>query len=99
MVVIADGDFAVSEGQQQINPDNVNLLVNSIDWLSDDTGLVSLRTQGATARPIDELEDGKKAFLKYFNFLLPIVLVIGYGIFRAQRNRMLRIKRMEVGHV
>jgi gliding-associated putative ABC transporter substrate-binding component GldG len=99
MVVIADGGFPVAEGQQQINPDNVNLLVNAIDWLSDDTGLVGLRTQGATARPIDELEDGKKAFLKYLNFLLPIVLVIGYGIFRAQNNRMLRIKRMEVGHV
>jgi len=99
MVVVADGGFATAEGQQQVNPDNINLLVNAIEWLSDDTGLVGLRTQGATARPIDELEDGKKTFLKYLNFLLPILLVIGYGIFRAQNNRILRIKRMEVGHV
>src|SRR6185436_15849283 len=43
MIVIANGDFAVNgEGQtaQQLPPDNVNLLVNSIDWLSDDTGLI-----------------------------------------------------------
>lgn len=99
MVVIADGGFPVAEGQQNINPDNVNLLVNAIDWLSDDTGLIALRTQGATARPLDELDDGRRAFLKYLNFLLPILIAIAYGIFRGQRNRMLRIKRMEVGYV
>lgn len=100
MVVIADADFPVSESQQQqVNPDNVSLLVNAIDWLSDDTGLIELRTQGATARPIKDLEDGKKTFIKYLNFLLPILLAIGYGIFRAQRNRILRLKRKEVGYV
>lgn len=100
MVLIADGSFPVSQGQQQqIHPDNVNLLVNAIDWLSDDTGLMELRTQGATARPIDEMEDGKKTFIKYFNFLLPLLLALGYGIFRAQRMRILRNKRREVGYV
>ncbi len=99
MVVIADGDFPLSENQQQVNPDNINLFVNAIDWLSDDTGLIELRTQGATARPIKDMPDGKKTFLKYLNFLLPILLVILYGIFRAQRNRIIRTKRMEIGHV
>ena len=99
MVVIGDANFPVAEAQQQAQPDNVNLLVNSIDWLSDDTGLLELRTQGATARPIDEMEDGKKAVIKYLNFLLPVLLVIGYGIFRAQRNRILRNKRREVAYV
>ena len=99
MVVFADGNFPVAESQQQVQADNVNLLVNSIDWLSDDTGLLELRTQGATARPIDEMEDGKKTAIKYTNFLLPILLVIAYGIMRAQRNRILRNKRREVGYV
>ncbi|MBN1119360.1 MAG: Gldg family protein [Bacteroidales bacterium] len=99
MVVIADADFPVSEGQQEPQPDNISLLVNAVDWLSDDTGLIELRTQGATARPIDELEDGEKAFLKYLNFLLPILLAVGYGILRAQHNRILRYKRREIGYV
>ena len=102
MVVIGDGDFAVNgEGQQarQQRPDNISLMVNSIDYLSDDTGLIELRTKGVTSRPIDEIEDGKKTFLKYLNFLLPIFLVIIYGIFRIQYNRNLRIKRMEEGYV
>ncbi|HMI65273.1 MAG TPA: hypothetical protein VK517_04520, partial [Cyclobacteriaceae bacterium] len=97
LVVIGDGDFAVSGSQQrqQRRPaDNINLLSNSIDWLSDDTGLISLRTKGATSRPLDQLQDSTKAILKYSNFLLPIFLAIGYGLVRMQQNRMKRLKRM-----
>ena len=102
MVVVGDGNFAVNgSGQQvqQVNPDNVNLMVNSIDWLADDTGLIALRTKGITNRPLEQLEDDKKAFLKYLNFLLPIVLIIIYGIIRDQRNRTRRYKRMQENFV
>jgi ABC-type uncharacterized transport system involved in gliding motility auxiliary subunit len=97
MVVISDGDFAINGGGQQahqVQPDNVNLMVNAIDWLSDDTGLIELRTKGVTARPLKQLEEGTKTMLKYLNFLLPIFLIIAYGIFRTQRNRIIRLKRM-----
>jgi hypothetical protein len=99
MVVIGDADFPLSQQGQQVNPDNVSLLVNSIDWLTDQTGLVALRTKGATARPLDELTEGKRTFLKFLNFFLPLLLVVGYGIFRFQQNRFKRLKRKEVGYV
>ncbi len=98
IVIISDGDFAVNgeRGQaQQLQPDNVSLMANSIDWLSDDTGLIELRTKGVTSRPIDQIEDGTKSMLKYINFLLPILLVIGYGVIRMQVKRNLRVRRME----
>ncbi|TNF46125.1 MAG: hypothetical protein EP310_00730, partial [Bacteroidetes bacterium] len=96
MIVFGDGNFPVNgQGQQaqQLSPDNVNLLVNSIDWLSDDTGLIELRTRGITSRMLDQIEDGKKNFLKWLNVLLPVILIIAYGIIRAQRNRLIRDKR------
>jgi gliding-associated putative ABC transporter substrate-binding component GldG len=102
MIVISDGDFAINgEGQQarQIPPDNLNLMVNSIDWLSDDTGLIDLRTKEVTSRPIDQMDDGKKAMLKYLNFLLPIFLIIGLGMFRYQSRRTLRIRRMNENYI
>jgi ABC-type uncharacterized transport system involved in gliding motility auxiliary subunit len=105
VVVITDGNFVVNgEGgqgqqQQQQAPDNINLFVNSVDWLSDDTGLIDLRTKGVTARMLDQIDDGKKTFLKYFNFFLPILLIIGYGIFRMNNNRNIRMKRMEARYV
>lgn len=102
MVVIGDGDFAINgkgQGARQQNPDNINLMVNSIDYLSDDTGLIELRTKGVTSRPIEELEDGTKLKLKILNFGLPILLIIIIGIIRGQQQRNLRFKRMEEGYV
>jgi len=102
IVLFSDGQFPVNgEGQraQQIAQDNVSLMVNSIDWLSDDTGLIDLRTKGISSRPLDQIEDGKKLFLKWLNFLLPIFLIIIYGIIRMQRTRNLRVKRMEEGYI
>ena len=103
MVLIGDGDFVINarEGQQQpqaVQPDNVSLFVNSIDWLSDDTGLIELRTKGVTSRPIDQLEDGTKTTLKWLNFALPLLFAVIYGIVRAQIRRVQRVKRMEVSY-
>ena len=96
IIVVTDGDFPVGgSGNQQINPDNANLMINSIDFLSDDTGLIGLRTRGITSRPIKEMEDGTKTLLKYLNFLLPLILVILYGLLRYQRSRTIRIRRLE----
>ena len=102
IILVSDGGFAVSgEGRnmQQLQPDNISLLVNSIDYLSDDTGLIDLRTKGVTNRPLDQLEDGKKTTLKLLNFLLPLALIIIYGIVRAQMRRNLKTKRMTEGYV
>jgi gliding-associated putative ABC transporter substrate-binding component GldG len=100
MILVSDGDFAVGnpKGGNQLPPDNINLLVNSIDWLSDDTGLIELRTKGITSRPIKEMEAGTKTFLKWLNFLLPILLILIYGLIRVQMNKNKRIKRMEVSY-
>ncbi|MCK5704873.1 MAG: Gldg family protein, partial [Cyclobacteriaceae bacterium] len=61
LVVIANGAFVNGEGQQQqqVNQDNVNLASNAIDWLSDDTGLIELRTKGITSRPLEQIDDTK----------------------------------------
>ncbi len=97
MVVFGDADFAINgKGQDkvQLGEDNINLFVNAVDWLADDTGLIGLRTKAVTSRPIKDLEDSTKTLLKYLNFLLPILLLILYGIIRYQRNKIIRIKRM-----
>jgi len=101
LVVVGDGDFATSgsQGRGQ-GQDNISLMVNSIDWLSDDTGLIDLRTKGIASRPIDETylgEDnaGKRNMIKYLNFGVPILLLLIYGFIRSQRQRNLRVKRME----
>jgi gliding-associated putative ABC transporter substrate-binding component GldG len=97
MIVFGCGKFAINgEGEQamQLPPDNVNLLVNSIDYLSDDSGLMELRTKGISSRPLKEINDTGRLGWKLFNVLFPVILIIGYGIFRIQKNRIIRTKRM-----
>jgi gliding-associated putative ABC transporter substrate-binding component GldG len=100
MVLVSNGDFAIGTSQRrnQLPQDNISLLVNSIDWLSDDTGLIELRTKEITSRPLKHLENSTIAFLKWLNFLAPIILIIIYGLIRMQLNHRKRIKRMEVGN-
>lgn len=90
MVVVPNGSFAVNgepgEGQQQLNPDNVNFASNSIDWLSDDTGLIDLRTKGVTSRPLDVIEDSTRNMLKYGNVFIPILIILIYSFVRKQTN-------------
>lgn len=101
IVVYSDGDFPLGAPQSRggQTPDNISLMVNSIDWLSDDTGLIELRTKGVASRPIDDLEDSTRSFYKYLNFFLPILLVIIYGVFRVQSRRSLRARRREESYV
>ena len=95
MIVFTDGDFPLGGQGGGQTPDNISLISNSVDWLSDDTGLIDLRTKGVASRPIKDLEDAEKTRIKWTNFLLPIILVLLYGFFRLQRNRRIRMKRME----
>ena len=98
LVVFSDGDFFVSD-QNNVSPDNINLLVNTVEWLCDKSGLSELRTKGVVYRPIEEMEDGKRTVIKYTNFFLPLILVGAVGIWRSQRNRNKRMRRMEQNFV
>ena len=102
MVVIGDGDFALNGDPRQPHQqsaDNISLFVNAIDYLSDDTGLIDLRTKEITSRPIDQMDDSTRSIIKWLNMLLPIVIVLLIGAVRHQQQRNRRIKRMEEGYV
>ncbi len=99
IIVVGDGDFPISQGRG-LNPDNINLLVNGMEFLADDTGLIALRTKGVMARPIDQKWLGdeaetKRTLIKYGNVLVPVLLIILYGLVRAQRNRNKRMRLMQ----
>lgn len=101
LILISNGDFAVNgkpggnQKPQQLEEDNVNFFSNAVDWLSDNTGLINLRSKVEKFTPIRDVSDSKKLFLKYFNFLLPILLILLYGIIRIQVKKRIRTKRME----
>lgn len=88
IVFIANGTFATNgeaRQQQAVNKDNINFASNAVDWLSDDTGLIDLRTKGITNRPLEQLEDAKRNMYKWGNALLPVVIVLIIAFVRKQQ--------------
>ncbi|MGQ1785551.1 GldG family protein [Saccharicrinis sp. GN24d3] len=102
LVVVADGDLAINgSGQEmrQVQPDNANFVVNAIDFMSDDTGLIQLRSKQVKMRPLDQIDDADKQVLKWANFGLPILIILGIGIYRNQRRKLIRLKRKGESYV
>ncbi len=96
IVVISDGELAINgSGQQahQVQPDNANFVVNAIDYMSDDSGLIQLRAKKVKARTLDQIDDSHKKFLKFLNFILPILIILGVGLYRYQKRKLVRLKR------
>ncbi|XOV94550.1 MAG: GldG family protein [Bacteroidota bacterium] len=98
LVLISNGSFCVNgmgQQPQRVNQDNVSLAANAVDWLSDDTGLINLRTKGITNRPIEQIEDSTKNLLKYGNVLAPILLILIYAFVRKSQNNRKRQRWMQ----
>jgi gliding-associated putative ABC transporter substrate-binding component GldG len=91
LVVIGDGDFALDQRGQAALPFNVDFLVNAVDWLTDDTGLIELRTRRVDSRPLlVQPGEGGRNVIKWLNFLVPIGLALGIGLYRRRRRKQLQ---------
>lgn len=102
LITITDADFIINDVglfAHPLRPDNINFAINSIEWLSDNSGLIQLRNKFTTFASLESITEGKKNFLKYFNFLLPILITIVIATIRLRRNQKKRINRSRPGYV
>lgn len=90
LVVIGDAEFC-SDQQLQRNQSNSAMFLNIADWLTQEEGLISIRSREVVSRPLDEISDGKRQGVKYANVFGPPLLIILFGVFRWQSRR--RAKR------
>ena len=80
IILVGDSDFIKNGAGIGIKA-NVDFLQNSIDYLSGDSALISLRSRQAIYRPIKELPPAGRKFVKWLNILLPTILLIIFGLF------------------
>lgn len=86
IVAVGDSDF-VSDGFVRQSPDNMIMFQNLVDSLSLDEDLINIRSKGITDRPLKEIEESKKASMKYGNIFGVMVAVVLFGIFRYYRRK------------
>ncbi|OGO39663.1 MAG: hypothetical protein A2147_07970, partial [Chloroflexi bacterium RBG_16_57_8] len=76
IIVIGDSDFASNEHFSQVN--NGDLFLNSVNWLAQDTQLISLRRAALPFRRM-VVNDDQRKFITYSSLALPSVLVLLIG--------------------
>lgn len=102
LVVFSNGNFCTGDqgGRPvQLPKGNLDLMVNATDWVTHNTKLLSVRGKEKDYRPITDPGDARRTTLKWLNLLLPIAVVLLYGVFRGQWRRRQRKRRMRPGHV
>lgn len=99
IVAITDADFLINDYAHPLRKDNINFAVNSIEWLSDNTGLIKLRNKFTTFSSLQPTDEYTRSFLKYFNFLLPIIVTVIIAIVNLRIRRKKRSNRSHPGYI
>ncbi|NQV30343.1 MAG: GldG family protein [Candidatus Marinimicrobia bacterium] len=79
MVVLGNATFT---SQQFMVPASLTFLLNTVDWLYDRNGLISIRSKNVQPTQLDEMSSRTRQILKWINILLAPMLIVLLGIIR-----------------
>lgn len=94
MLVIGDGDFAYEENR----PPKENLLffLDLVEYLADDMGMSQIRNKDTSDSKIETISDYSKKVFKYFNLIVPPLLVLLVGFYKWNKKKLRRKNLMSV---
>ncbi len=88
--IIAIGNGTFIDDDNRSNQTGFALLLNIADWMTQDKGLIAIRSKQVGARILEETSDSTKKIVKYLNmFLMPLIVII-FGLIRWQFKRARR---------
>ena len=76
----------MSDGGGGGSGENHIFIMNAVDYLLGDRELIALRSREITSRPLEELEEAEKSRWKWFNLIVPSIIIVGFGFFRLKRE-------------
>ena len=94
LVVIGSSEFlddAILEISSSLSQDrylnNLQFLQNAVDWSVEDEDLLSIRSRGTYARPLQPMEESEQTFWEGLNYAVALLAVIGIGVVWNTRQR------------
>ncbi|MCF7911679.1 MAG: Gldg family protein [Candidatus Cloacimonetes bacterium] len=92
IIFVPSGSF-IREDAGGRAPGNQDFVLNSVDYLAGDEGLIEIRSRETEYRPLKPVSNSTRQLIKWLNILLPSLLLILYGIIRWRKevNRKIRI--------
>lgn len=86
IVVVGTAQFLT-----QLRPDGINFFLNTVDWLTLGDALIGIRSHTITDRPLREVSEIEKNFIKYLCIVGVPLIVVVFGLLRYFLKR--RAKR------
>lgn len=87
LIVIADSNFALEQFTKN-NPDDLTLAENIIDYITQDTGLIAIRSKQRVTSVFHFSDPNQQVLVEYIDmFGVPLVIIIGAFIYLANRKR------------
>ena len=87
IVVVGTAQFLT-----QLRPDGVDFFLNTVDWLTLGDALIGIRSHTITDRPLREVSEIEKNFIRYLCTIGIPLLVVVFGLLRYSLKR--RAKRL-----
>ncbi len=84
VVVMGNGDFIQDAFLR--NPDNLSIFLNTVDYLTDNIGLVSIRSKTFLPPPLKPVSETMRAFTKNFIIIFPPLLILAIGLLYWRRT-------------
>lgn len=93
VVVIADGLVPIDMMGQRAG-ENLLLIQNAVDWLSQDESLTQIRIKQGTSRPIRPLNEAQTSQLKILGQIYPLIMVslLALALNTLRRRRLEQVK-------
>ena len=87
LAVVGDADF-ISNQNAATSPENINFILNLVDYLSQDNNLIDIRSKQIASRPLRTIGENQKQTYKYASLAAgPILLILLAGFVRWQRRK------------
>lgn len=84
IIVIGNGNFV--RDMFLSNPENLSLFLNVVDYLTDDLGLISIRSKSFLPSPLKPVSDASRALAKDMIVGVPPVLILAFGLIYWRRT-------------
>ena len=84
IIVMGNGNFV--RDMFLSNPENLSLFLNIVDYLTDDLGLISIRSKTFLPGPLKPVSDSSRVTTKYVIVGLPPLLILGFGLIYWRRT-------------
>ena len=85
IILVADSDF-IKDGAGAGVQSNLDFVLNSVDYLMDETVLINIRARETVFKPLREISAGARKMVRWLNILLPSFLLILFGFIKYHRQ-------------